>query len=136
MPELTVRTVRHELRVALRAAWGDLHVREIVLVRLAWSDRDYGEGEAAPLEPYDGVSTAAVLAALDAYGAVVREEPTLEACRRERDLPQALAAIDLARWDREVRRTGTPLPGLISPDALDTVPVNATIGAEDRATAA
>jgi L-alanine-DL-glutamate epimerase-like enolase superfamily enzyme len=136
MPELTVRTVRHELRVALRAAWGDLHVREIVLVRLAWSDRDYGEGEAAPLEPYDGVSTAAVLAALDAYGAVVREEPTLEACRRERDLPQALAAIDLALWDREVRRTGTPLARLLDPDPLPEIAVNATIGAEDRATAA
>jgi L-alanine-DL-glutamate epimerase-like enolase superfamily enzyme len=136
MPQLTVRTVRHELRVPLRAAWGELHVREIVLVRLAWSDRDYGEGEAAPLEPYDGVSTAAVLAALDAYGAVVREEPTLEACRRERDLPQALAAIDLALWDREVRRTGTPLARLLDPDPLPEVAVNATVGAEDRATAA
>src|SRR3954468_19449838 len=136
MPELTVRTVRHELRVALRAAWGDLHVREIVLVRLAWSDRDYGEGEAAPLEPYDGVSLAAVRAALDAYAQVLREEPTLEACRRERDLPQALAAIDLALWDREVRRTGTPLARLLDPDPLREIAVNATVGAEDRATAA
>jgi L-Ala-D/L-Glu epimerase len=136
MPELTVRPVRHELRVPLRTAWGDLHVRELLLVRLEFGPGDYGEGEAAPLEPYDGVSLAAVRAALDAYAEVLQTEPTLDACRRERDLPQALAAIDLALWDREARRTGTPVARLIAPDALEAVPVNATIGAEDRATAA
>lgn len=130
---LEVRTVRHELRAPLRAAWGELRVRELLEVRL-----EDGIGEAAPLEPYDGVSLAAVRAALDAYARVLAGDPPdpLEACRRERDLPQALAAIDLALWDREARRRGTPIARLISPDPLELVPVNATIGAEDRATAA
>ena len=79
-------------------------------------------------------------AALDAYAEVLRGlEPTadvLEACRAERDLPQALAAIDLALWDHASRRTGTPLARLIDPRAVGAVPVNATIGAEDRAGAA
>jgi L-alanine-DL-glutamate epimerase-like enolase superfamily enzyme len=122
--------------VPLRTGWGELRVRELLLVRLEFGPGDYGEGEAAPLEPYDGVSPAAVRAALDVYAEVLRDEPTLAACRRERDLPQALAAIDLALWDRESRRTGTPVARLIDPDPLPEVPVNATIGAEDRATAA
>jgi L-Ala-D/L-Glu epimerase len=135
---LEVRPVRHVLRAPLRAAWGELSVREYLEVRLEWAPGDHGEGEAAPLEPYDGVSLAAVRAALDAYARVLDSEPEdpLEACRAERDLPQALAAIDLALWDREARRTGTPVARLIAPDALAAVPVNATIGAEDRAGAA
>ena len=56
--------------------------------------------------------------------------------RAERDLPQALAAIDLALWDHASRRTGTPLARLIDPRAVGSVPVNATIGAEDRSGAA
>jgi L-alanine-DL-glutamate epimerase-like enolase superfamily enzyme len=135
---LEVRTVRHELRAPLRTAWGELRVRELLEVRLEDAQGHYGEGEAAPLEPYDGVSLAAVRAALDAYAEILRHDPDdpLAACRTERDLPQALAAIDLALWDREARRTGTPIARLIDPGALDAVPVNATLGAEDRATAA
>ena len=58
------------------------------------------------------------------------------ACKAERDLPQALAAIDLALWDHASRRAQTPLAKLIHPLAADEVAVNATIGAEDRAGAA
>src|SRR3954452_19930046 len=104
MAELSVRPVRHELRAPLRTAWGELRVRELLAVRLEFGPGDYGEGEAAPLEPYDGVSLASVRAALDAYAEVVREAPTLEACRAERDLPQGLAGVELGRWDRESRR--------------------------------
>jgi L-alanine-DL-glutamate epimerase-like enolase superfamily enzyme len=134
---LRVRTVAHRLRTPLRTAWGTLHEREILLVRLSFGEDDWGEGEAAPLEPYDGVSLAAVRAALDAYAQIdVPPEELLAACAAERDLPQALAAIDLALWDRASRRAGVPIARLIAPDALDAVPVNATIGAEDRAGAA
>jgi L-alanine-DL-glutamate epimerase-like enolase superfamily enzyme len=135
---LEVRPVRHVLRAPLRAAWGVLRVREYLEVRLEWAPGDSGEGEAAPLEPYDGVSLAAVRAALDVYARVLADDPKdpLAACRSERDLPQALAAIDLAVWDRESRRTGVPVARLIAPDALDAVPVNAAIGADDRAGAA
>ena len=79
-------------------------------------------------------------AAIDAYKAVLGGiEPTadvLAACQAERDLPQALAAIDMALWDHASRRTGTPLAKLIHPLAADEVAVNATIGADDRAGAA
>jgi L-alanine-DL-glutamate epimerase-like enolase superfamily enzyme len=81
-----------------------------------------------------------VRAALDAYAAVLKHiEPTadvLEACKQERDLPQALAAIDLALWDHASRRTQTQLSTLIDPRAVGAVPVNATISADDRAGAA
>ena len=135
---LSVRTERFPLRI--KASWGELSEREILVVRLDHPDGTWGEGEAAPLEPYDGVSMSQVRAALDAYARVLKDiEPTadvLEACRNERDLPQALAAIDLALWDHASRRTQTPLNTLIDPRAVGAVPVNATISADDRAGAA
>ncbi|WP_051323960.1 mandelate racemase/muconate lactonizing enzyme family protein [Candidatus Solirubrobacter pratensis] len=134
---LTVRTVKHRLRTPLRTAWGTLLERETLHVTLRFGPGDWGEGEAAPLEPYDGVPLAAVRAALDAYALIdAPPEKLLAACRSERDLPQALAAIDLALWDRRARLERTPIAKLIAPDALDAVPVNATIGAEDRTGAA
>jgi L-alanine-DL-glutamate epimerase-like enolase superfamily enzyme len=140
MPRLTVRSVRLALKTPLRTAWGELRERELLVVRLEHPDGLYGEGEAAPLEPYDGVSIASVRAALDAYAAVLeRGDPTadlLAECRAERDLPQALAAIDMALWDHASRRTGTPLARLIDPRAARAVAVNATIAAADRAGAA
>ena len=135
---LSVRTERFPLHI--KASWGELHEREVLIVRIDLPDGTWGEGEAAPLEPYDGVSLAEVRAALDAYAAVLSDmDPTedlLAACAAERDLPQALAAIDLALWDHASRRTETPLARLIDPRAVGSVPVNATIGAEDRAGAA
>ncbi len=134
---LTVRTVEHRLRTPLRAAWGTLYERTTLHVTLTFGEDDWGEGEAAPLEPYDGVSLAAVRAALDAYARIdAPPEELLAACAAERDLPQALAAIDLALWDRRARLERTPIARLIAPDALTAVPVNATIAAEDRAGAA
>jgi L-alanine-DL-glutamate epimerase-like enolase superfamily enzyme len=129
---MEVERVRLSLRDPLVTAWGTLREREIVLVRLAG-----GVGEAAPLEPYDGVPMAAVLAALDAYGAVLADEPDdpLDACRAERDLPQALAAIDIALWDARARDAGVPICELLGCE-LRPVPVNALVGAEDRAGAA
>ena len=136
MGSLTVERVRLPLRAPLVAAWGSLSVRELVRVRLSLGG-NWGLGEAAPLEPYDGVPMAVVLAALDAYAEVVADEPDalLDACRAERDVPQALAAIDLALWDLEGRRSGRPVAELLGAPAVP-VPVNALIGAEDRAGAA
>jgi L-alanine-DL-glutamate epimerase-like enolase superfamily enzyme len=136
---LTVTPVRYALKAPLPTAWGELTHRELLHVRLAYADDDWGEGEAAPLEPYDGVSLAAVSAALEVYAAIAADvgpEDLLAACAAERPLPQALAAIDLALWDRAARRAATPLARLIHPGAAASVPVNATIGAEDRAGAA
>ena len=134
---------RVRLRLSHRARWGALSEREVLRVRLAFAPDDWGEGEAAPLEPYDGVPLAAVAAALDAYGAVLRNAgpdaphaELLAACAAERDLPQALAAVDLALWDRAGRRAGAPVARLLAPEAPAAVPVNALVGAEDRAGAA
>jgi L-alanine-DL-glutamate epimerase-like enolase superfamily enzyme len=138
---LTVRTVRHVLRTPLRTAWGELRERETLEVRLTL-DGASGDGEAAPLEPYDGVGTARARAALESYRAVLEDGDEraggelLDACRAADDLPQALAAVDLALWDRAGRRAGKPVAALLSDDPLAAVAVNATIGADDRAGAA
>jgi L-alanine-DL-glutamate epimerase-like enolase superfamily enzyme len=139
MADLAVRAVRLRLRSPLRAAWGTLTERELLQVRVDFGDGDFGEGESAPLEGYDGVSIAAVRAALDAYAAVLaRASPRsthaelLAACAAERPLPHALAAIDLALWDRAGRRTGFPVAQLIAAGAVASVAVNATVRATDR----
>ncbi|MET0818167.1 MAG: o-succinylbenzoate synthase, partial [Solirubrobacteraceae bacterium] len=135
MPSLEVVPVRLRLRAPLRTAWGTLRERDLLRVRLVWGDGDEGLGEAAPLEPYDGVPLAAVAAAFDAYAAVLRDAPDdaepgdlLAACAAERPLPQALAAVDLALWDRTGRRTVRPVAELLAAGAASSVPVNATIG--------
>jgi L-alanine-DL-glutamate epimerase-like enolase superfamily enzyme len=139
---LEVRERRLRLREPLRAAWGELTERVILEVELTGDDGVTGRGEAAPLEPYDGVSLAMCRAALDAYAEVLAPRDyasggeLLDACRAAADLPQALAAIDLALWDRAGRRSGTPAAWLLFDEPLDRVPVNATIGALDRAGAA
>jgi L-alanine-DL-glutamate epimerase-like enolase superfamily enzyme len=140
---LEVTPVRHALRAPLQTAWGELRVRELLHVRLAWSETDFGVGEAAPLEPYDGVPLDAVAAALREYGSVLRDADAgaadaelLSACTARRDLAPALAAIDLALWDRAGRRAGRPVAPLIAPRAAASVRVNATLGAEDRSGAA
>jgi L-alanine-DL-glutamate epimerase-like enolase superfamily enzyme len=136
---LAVEPFALAFREPVRAAWGTLATRDLLRVRLEADDGLAGVGEAAPLEPYDGVEPAAVRAALDAYAEVLADCPegdALEACRAERDLPQALAAVDLALWDVAGRRSGRPVAQLISIEAARSIPVNATIGAEDRAGAA
>ena len=110
-------------------------------MRVDFGDGDYGGGEAAPLEAYDGVSlgggarrrstpTRAVLARASPRST---HAELLAACAAERPLPQALAAVDLALWDRAGRRTGFPVAQLIAAGAVGSVPVNATLGAADRA---
>lgn len=157
MARLRVVPVALALRAPLRAAWGTLTERELLRVELEADDGLVGVGEAAPLEPYDGVPLAAVRAALDAYARALAEHPVtsaglsagtgplrladwhraaLDACRAERDLAPALAAIDLALWDLAGRRARRPVAALLHPRPLAAVPVNATLGAEDRATAA
>ncbi|HVL94729.1 MAG TPA: mandelate racemase/muconate lactonizing enzyme family protein [Solirubrobacteraceae bacterium] len=140
---LAVEPQRLRLRTPLETAWGRLETRELLRVTLTDRDGLAGVGEAAPLEPYDGVSPVAVRAALDAYAAVLAAAPPgagpdelVARCARERPLPQALAAIDLALWDLEGRRAGAPVHALLHPRAAAAIPVNATIGATDRAGAA
>lgn len=129
-------------RTPLQTSYGELRERTIFELEIAGADDVAGRGEAAPLEPYDGVSDGRARAALEAYrpilatGDALTDGELLDACRAADDLPQALAAVDVALWDRAARRTGRPVARLLADDVLDAVPVNATIGAADRAGAA
>ena len=86
--------------------------RELLVLRLAGRDGVIGWGEAAPLEPYDGVSLGVVQDAFEAYEPILRSgdgahgAELLDACREAADVPQALAAVDLALWDRAGNREG------------------------------
>ena len=135
--------MRLALRTPMKTSWGELRERDLLRVLLDWGEGDFGVGEAAPLELYDGVPLAAVMAALQVYESVLGDaDPAaghaelLAACAGERDLPEALAAIDLALWDRAGRRTGRPVAHLLAAGASAYVEVNATLGADDRAGAA
>jgi L-alanine-DL-glutamate epimerase-like enolase superfamily enzyme len=132
------RTVR--LRTPLETSYGPpLRSRELFELRIEGADGIAGRGECAPLEPYDGVSRERARAALETYRALLQGGDELEggelleACRAADELPQALAAVDLALWDRAGRRAGRPVSELLTDAPLTQVMVNATIGAEDRA---
>jgi L-alanine-DL-glutamate epimerase-like enolase superfamily enzyme len=118
--------VEAPLRAPLAAAHGTTAVRRLVQVRLTGEDGVAGYGEAAPLEPYDGVSVEQVLDALEAW---TPGDPLPR-------LPQAAAAIDLAQWDLRGRRAGQPVWRLLGGSAPAAVRCNATIGAEAPAAAA
>jgi len=134
------RTLRFE--EPLVTAFGTLERREILLVGITDDDGVTGWGEAAPLEPYDGVPLDAVRDALEAYRPVLERADSLlpgdrlDACRAAADLPQALSGVDLALWDLRGRREGRPVSALLARDAARAVEVNATIGGLDRAGAA
>jgi o-succinylbenzoate synthase len=124
----------------LLTAHGTLERRELIELRLTDAAGVVGRGEAAPLEPYDGVSIERTLAALEAYRPVV-ETPAgegagaggvtvLDRCRDVDDLPQALAAIDMALWDMAGKRAGRPVCELLSDSPAETIAVNASIAAD------
>jgi L-alanine-DL-glutamate epimerase-like enolase superfamily enzyme len=135
--EIQRRTLR--LRRPLRSAYGSTSERELLCVSITGADGLAGHGEAAPLEAYDGVSVERTQAALARYAPVLETAAgmngaqILEACRRVEDLPQALAAIDLALWDRAGRLRGAPVAALLTDHPATAVPVNATLTALDRA---
>jgi L-alanine-DL-glutamate epimerase-like enolase superfamily enzyme len=120
MKDLELEPFSLRMRTTVRAAWGTLDRRELLRVRLRDTGNNFGYGEAAPLEEYDGVSLAAVRAELE------RGEPTL---------PHAVAAVNMAEWDLRGRRDARPVAALLVDDPLPAVPVNFLVGAEDRETA-
>ncbi len=137
--KMKVRRYSLRMREPLQTAFGTVSERELLSVSLTGEDGVTGYGEAAPMEPYDGVSIARVEQALERYRPLVEASSTMngaeivDACRRVDDLPEAFAAIDLALWDRAGRRAGRPVASLITDTPASTVSVNATLSALDRA---
>jgi len=135
---------RHALRLLppFQSSYGTVSERELLVVSLTDDDGVTGYGEAAPLQPYDGVSVERVERALERYRPIVERSQgsngaeIVDACRRADDLPEAFAAIDLALWDRAGRRAGRPVASLLTDAPVAHVPVNATLSAVDRAGAA
>ncbi len=137
---VTERTLR--LRTPLQTSYGTVRERRLLAVTLTDADGVSGHGEAAPLRALRrhqhragargaGGLPAGADAVGDGNGAQL-----IEACRRVEDLPAALAAIDLALWDRAGRRAGKPVAALLTDDPAAEIQVNATVGATDRAGAA
>jgi L-alanine-DL-glutamate epimerase-like enolase superfamily enzyme len=139
---LDVRRHALGLREPLQTAYGTVCERELLAVAITDAEGLTGYGEAAPLEPYDGVSIARVEEALERYRPVLEGAGSMngaeivDACRRADDLPEAFAAIDLALWDRAGRRAGRPVASLITDAPRKSVPVNATLSALECAGAA
>jgi L-alanine-DL-glutamate epimerase-like enolase superfamily enzyme len=140
---------RRLLRLArpLETSYGTVRERELLTVGLTDEDGVTGYGEGRRSSLYDGSDPRRVQRALDAYRPVLMQsgggelEPAhpaqlLDACRQVCDEPVALAAIDLALWDRAGRRAGRPVAALLTDDPAPAIAVNATIGALDRAGAA
>lgn len=140
--ELRVRERVFDLRTPLRTARGTIRERRIFEVTLRDGELPDGHGEASALEHYDGVSDDVVRAALQAYArelAPLRNAQgpeILERCRAAADLPQALAAIDLALWDRASRDAGVPVAALLAGDPLKEIACNALVTGLDQAQAA
>jgi o-succinylbenzoate synthase len=91
-------------------AGGVVPSRDLLLLRLEDDDGAVGFGEAAPLEPYDGVTLAEVAEALR---------------RRNGAQPHARAAEEMARLDLDARRAGRS----IGEPGADAIPVNRTLAA-------
>jgi len=138
---VSVAERRFAFRAPLRTAYGELRERAVLELQVEEGEV-VGVGEAAPLEPYDGVSLDAVRAALERCRPLLEDaahgdrEELVDACWLEAWLPQAVAAVDLALWDLEGKQTARPVAGLLGAHALAPVPVSAAIGAVDRAGAA
>ena len=130
-----------KLSRAFESAHGTVIERELLLVTATAEDGARGHGEAAPLEGYSRSSPERVREALDRYGEVLDRHhgppgSLLDACRDAADVPEALAAVDLALWDLAGRRAGRPVAELLSSRPAEEVRVNATISAPDRAAVA
>ena len=143
---VAIERVALRFRAPLVTSYGTLRERDLLLLRLRTADGLEGLGEAAPLEPYDGVALEDCAAALERCRPVLEAwearaggaggSALLDACReRTGGLAQALAAIDMALWDLGAQREGRPVCELLAEDPTWAVTVNATIGAEDRARA-
>lgn len=144
---MKLELARRALRLAepMHTSYGVLAERELAIVSIEGEDGVVGHGEAAPLPAYDGPSFGRVFSALETYAEIVAATEDsgpvagvrmIEACRAAEDVPEAIAALDMALWDRAGKRAGKSVAALISDSHAPRVPVNATLTALDRAEAA
>jgi L-Ala-D/L-Glu epimerase len=137
--KLAIEPVTVRFRTPFVSASGAAEVRELLLVRIEDSEGWVGLGEAAPLEPYDGVRLDDCRAALEDCRSVLAASDgsdrgeLLRQCTRAAVLPQAVAAVDLALWDLAGRRDGEPAWHLLGAARPSPVEINQTIAAGDRA---
>src|SRR5207253_1852497 len=95
------RAGKRTLAVRLGPARATVDERALLEGRVRAADGTVGRGEAAPLEPYDGVRLADVRAEVEACRDLLADgdaEPPgalRAACRRRCSLPHALAALDV-----------------------------------------
>ena len=101
------------LREPFATANGVVSARDLLLRRIEDDDGAVGYGEAAPFEPYDGVSLDEVAAALTNRGGTGGAPP------------QARTAEEMARLDLEARREGRP----IGEPGAERIAVNRTLPA-------
>jgi L-Ala-D/L-Glu epimerase len=137
-----IEFLKARMRAPFVSASGSISDRELIRVRLEDSAGRVGFGEAAPLPDYNGATIDDVREALEACrstlagGMELPREELLAQCVELAVLPPAIAAVDLALWDLEGRRTGRPVWRMLGARAAEAVEVNYTIAASDRAGAA
>jgi L-alanine-DL-glutamate epimerase-like enolase superfamily enzyme len=119
--DVALERVTYRFRQPIATAYGTLTERELLVLRLRDEDGHEGLGEAAPLEPYDGVTVEEAEGAIRAGGT---------------GPPQAAAALDIARADLSSQIEGRPIAQAQTDQPAGSVPVNAAITATDRAGAA
>jgi len=112
----TVKRLSIPFREPFATASGVVTARDVLLLELEDSDGARGFGEAAPFEPYDGVSIEAAAAALLADGG--------HGAARE-PLPQARAAEEMAALDLRARRDRRP----VGDPGAEAIAVNRTLPA-------
>lgn len=114
----TLRRLSIPFREPFATAGGVVAARDLLLLRLEAADGVVGHGEAAPFQPYDGVSLESVGDALRAVGPTVEEAgDTLP--------PHAHAAVEMALLDLRAQRDGRP----VGEPGAEAIAVNRTLPA-------
>lgn len=116
----TLKRLSIPLREPFATSGGVVAARELLLLRLEDTDGVVGHGEAAPFEPYDGVSLDAVAAALR------RADPGAAGAEAANGLPpHARAAVEMALLDLRARREARP----VGEPGAEVIAVNRTLPA-------
>jgi o-succinylbenzoate synthase len=118
--DVELERVTYRFRQPIATAYGTLTERDVLVLRLRDDAGNEGLGEAAPLPVYDGVTL----------------EEAEHAIRSGSGPPQGIAALDIAEADLSARIAGRPIAAAETGEPASSIPVNATIGATDRAGAA